>query len=340
MKLLFLTVMPSPYQRQLFQAIYNAGKIELQVFYFTEGAHDREWQRPDLMPFETVLEGRTFSALGPSAHWNPGVMQKFDRVAPDLTIISDYSALTAQLVMRKLSAHRHKWVFWGEVPGFSHRGMIGSFLRRRLQAPLEKADAIVGIGSVAVSAYEQLFPGKPVFNIPYFCDLAPFRTAREMAPPNQFIDILFSGQMIDRKGFPDLLAAFDRIARKNPALRLRTLGGGPEKAAYQEMVPDDLRNRVVFHGHKDPRDLPEVFASADIFCLPSKHDGWGVVVNEAIGAGLPIVVSDAVGAGGDLVTHGENGFITPVGDVDALSRALHILASDVCAASKCPMLRR
>lgn len=330
MNLLFLTVIPSPYQRQLFQALDASGAVDLTVFYFTAGAHDREWKRPDLHPFEAILDGRTITRLGPSAHWNPSIMAEIDRLQPDLTVISDYSALTAQFAMRKLAARRQKWMFWGEVPGFSKRGALGSFLRRQLQAPIGRADGIAGIGSVAVEAYERLFPGKPVFNIPYFCDLEPFRAARETTSEKETIDILFSGQMIERKGLPVLLDAFERIARKHPRLRLLTLGGGPEKAAYQAMVPTDLCDRVIFHGHKDPKDLPEVFANADIFCLPSRHDGWGVVVNEALGAGLPILVSDATGAGPDLVDQGGNGFITPVGDAEALARALDQVAGD-CA---------
>lgn len=322
MKLLFITVIPSPYQRQLFQAIDATGAVDLNVFYFTAGAHDREWKRPDLYPFETILDGRTVTQLGPSAHWNPAIMAEIDRVAPDLTIISDYSALTAQWAMRRLSAQGRKWMFWGEVPGFSKRGAVGSFLRAQLQAPLKRADGIAGIGSVAVEAYERLFPGKPVFNIPYFCDLEPFRAARAAAPAKETIDILFSGQMIERKGLPVLLAAFERVAQKHPRLRLLTLGGGPEKETYQAMVPADLRDRVIFHGHMDPTELPQVFGRADIFCLPSRHDGWGVVVNEALGAGLPLLVSDATGAGRDLVRQGVNGFITPVDDVDALAQAL------------------
>jgi glycosyltransferase involved in cell wall biosynthesis len=65
-----------------------------------------------------------------------------------------------------------------------------------------------------------------------------------------------------------------------------------------------------------------------MFVLSSRHDGWGVVVNEALGAGLPIVVSDGVGAAHDLVTHGFNGLITPAGDARGLRDALVLLACD------------
>ena len=64
-----------------------------------------------------------------------------------------------------------------------------------------------------------------------------------------------------------------------------------------------------------------------MFVLPSLHDGWGVVVNQALAAGLPVITSDAVGAGLDLVEDGVNGMCVAANDVDALHRALTTVAS-------------
>ena len=78
--------------------------------------------------------------------------------------------------------------------------------------------------------------------------------------------------------------------------------------------------------HSEP--LPQFFAQADVFVLPSRYDGWGVVVNQALGAGLPILVSDQVGAGYDLVREGQNGFVLPVGDVGALASSMQRYVAD------------
>ena len=91
-------------------------------------------------------------------------------------------------------------------------------------------------------------------------------------------------------------------------------------------MPEVARSRVSVEGFVQPADLPGLYAAADVFVLPSRHDGWGLVVNEALGAGLPIVVSDRVGAGRDLVKDGENGFVFPSEDVDALASCLARLA--------------
>src|SRR5262249_3117283 len=89
----------------------------------------------------------------------------------------------------------------------------------------------------------------------------------------------------------------------------------------RNLIPAKLSNRIYFLGFKQPAELPLIFAAADIFVLPSRHDGWGVVVNEALGAGLPMIVSDRVGAC-DLVEDGAKGLITCAGDVEELADAL------------------
>ena len=330
MKLVFLTVLPAPYQRQLFSALAAREGVQLQIFYCSATASDRAWHTERLESYETILSGWTLTSVGTFAHLNPGVISALSKADADLFVVSDYSAPTVQLAMHYLTLTNRPWVFWGELPGLSRRRAVGSWVRRRLQAPLGASVAIAGIGSRAVEAYKALFPGKPVFNVPYFCDLGRYQAARVRAGwrNGASVDVLFSGQLILRKGVDILLTAFLQLATHNAGIRLLLLGDGPERMRLEAAVPDSLKERVVFLGHREPLDLPEVFASADVFCLPSRHDGWGVVVNEALGAGLPVIVSDAVGAGRDLVKEGMNGVIVPAGDVAALAGALEQIAAD------------
>jgi glycosyltransferase involved in cell wall biosynthesis len=230
--------------------------------------------------------------------------------------------------MRLLSRRKKPWVFWGEVPGFRLQGRWASLVREQLQRPIGNgAAAVAAIGSEAVHVYERLFPQLRVFNIPYFCNLAPFRAAatQRWTRRKRTVDVLFSGQLIERKGVDLLIRSFAQISDRVPELRLQLLGTGAAINAFRNMVPFELRDRIQFLGFQEPASLPRIFAGADIFILPSRHDGWGVVVNEALGAGLPIIVSDRVGAR-DLVENGRNGFVTKAGDVDDLANALLRLA--------------
>ena len=327
--------MPSPYQRQLFSAIQAAGRLDIQVRYLTQSAPDRNWASEPLSPYEKLLSGATLRWLGPSAHWNPEIIDVLKSELYELFVLSDYSAPTTQFAMRWLTWHKKKWVFWGEIPGYLNRGRLGSALRRQLQQPIAKgAIAIAAMGSHAVEAYRHRFTSIPVFNIPYFCDLAPFKNAalKRYKCEKATIDILYSGQLIRRKGVDVLIHAFIRICEEIPNVRLQLLGAGPCVNYLMRMIPFQFRDRVNFLGFEQPDSVPKLFASADIFVLPSRHDGWGVVVNEALGAGLPIIVSDRVGAR-DLVQSEVNGLIVPAGDVDGLAAALLRLAG-------CPSLRR
>jgi glycosyltransferase involved in cell wall biosynthesis len=316
--------MPSPYQRQLFQALESDARMEIRVLYCTRSAADRNWSIDTLSAYEEILPGRTIGWLGPSAHFNRGIAGILKKETSELFILSDYSAPTTQIAMRMLTRRKKRWVFWGEIPGFRQRGRLTSLLRQKFQRPIANgATAIAAIGSEAVDVYQMLFPQIRVFNVPYFCDLARFRTAAtaRSTQSKHTVDVLFSGQLIERKGVDLLIRAFAQISDQVPELRLQLLGTGPALDALRGMVPIDLRHRIQFLGFQQPTALPEIFAAADVFVLPSRHDGWGVVVNEALGAGLPIIVSDRVGAR-DLVKDGCNGFVTIAGDIDCLATAL------------------
>jgi glycosyltransferase involved in cell wall biosynthesis len=316
--------MPSPYQRELFSALHSDGRIKIRVLYYTHFAHDRNWSNPAMNPYEEVLSGKTIGWLGRSAWFNPGIIKILRDDDSDLFVLSDYSAPTTQIAMRYLTWRRKPWVFWGELPGLHERGCLTRFVRNRLQRPIKGgAVAVAAIGSLAVAAYERLFPEIPVFNIPYFCDLSPFIVAAKQRDKEKSttVTILFSGQFIERKGIDVLIHAFARIAHRAPSLELQLLGTGQLFDTLCKLIPANLTNRIHFLGFKQPAALPPIFAAADIFVLPSRHDGWGVVVNEALGAGLPIIVSDRVGAR-DLVEEGRNGLVTCAGDVEDLAEAL------------------
>jgi glycosyltransferase involved in cell wall biosynthesis len=89
-----------------------------------------------------------------------------------------------------------------------------------------------------------------------------------------------------------------------------------------------VRDRCRFLGFVNQSGLPEVYATADVLVLPSAHEPFGLVVNEAFACGTPAIVSEACGAAGDLVRENETGFVIPVGDVKALSDRLQRLDRD------------
>ncbi|NET48525.1 MAG: glycosyltransferase family 4 protein, partial [Merismopedia sp. SIO2A8] len=169
--------------------------------------------------------------------------------------------------------------------------------------------------------YCHRFPSTPTFNIPYYCDLADFQQNIPHRPRSP-ITLLFCGQMIHRKGVDLLLHAFERLHQQGYGVKLLLVGREAELPQMLSDLPDDVKRDIEFAGFQAPECLPQFFHHADLFILPSRYDGWGVVVNQALGAGLPIICSDAVGAAHDLVEPGVNGDVFPAGDSTALFEAL------------------
>ncbi len=141
--------------------------------------------------------------------------------------------------------------------------------------------------------------------------------------------VLFIGRLVESlKGLSTLIKACGELEEKGRKISLLVAGEGPEKTVYQELGMSEGLKDIRFLGTLDHETLCRYYAMADVFVLPSRSEPWGFVLNEGMEFGLPLVVSEAVGAGPDLVRHGENGFVFPVGDVSALAQHLEVLADN------------
>ncbi|MBE9179525.1 glycosyltransferase family 4 protein [Oculatella sp. LEGE 06141] len=312
----FYSIVPSPYQRDLFYELSRSPDVDITVHYLEPASPDSPWPEKPLQPYEHILPG-TYLSWGLSRfhlNWHlPNLNQA------DVIVLNGYQNLTSQLILHGW-ANRIPCIFWGEKMVAGADGLKGR-LQQVLAQGLEQCHAIAAIGTRAEQDYRQRFPGKPVYNIPYYCDLSKFAVDIPQRPRDP-ITILFCGQMIERKGVDLLLTAFDRLIQLGLNAHLLLVGREAELPHMLEPLPDETRSHIKYVGFQDPDSLHPFFRQADLFVLPSRYDGWGVVVNQALGAGLPIICSDAVGAAYDIIQPGVNGHIFPAGDVDALTEAL------------------
>ena len=309
MKVAFVSVVPSPYQRDLFRALAARPEVELSVFYLEAAAPDSPWPEKALAPYESILRG-TWLPLGAArchVNWPLPKLRAYDVV-----VMNTLMSLTGQWLMRT-SLRGRAWIFWGERLG------RGGALHAALAAPLHRAGGIAAIGTFAEQDYRERFPEPRLFRIPYYCDLAAFFAAPRRVRDDGRVVFFFCGQMIARKGVDLLLAAFARLGDR---ARLLLVGREAELPALLAPLPPEVRERCVYAGFQPPEELPRFFAQADVFVLPSRYDGWGVVVNQALGAGLPVICSDMVGAGHDLVEDGVNGLKFRAGDTDSLAEKM------------------
>jgi glycosyltransferase involved in cell wall biosynthesis len=321
-RVLFITVVPSPYQRDLFRELAKRDEIMLSVCYLEAASPDSPWPPTHLEPYERILPGFWVPLFGARWHvnWNLPRLSEYDFI-----VLNNFASVTAQRLMR-YQLRGKRWVFWGE----RLRQQLSPWkelMQRKLVAPLARAAAIVGIGSDAEKDYRRRFPGTRHFCIPYHCGLSGFLKNRASSKDSSETTFLFCGQMICRKGVDLLLTAFERLVLEGLDIRLLLIGREAKLPELLEGITDSARARIRYEGFQPPDKLPIFFAEADVFVLPSRHEGWGVVINQALGAGLPVICSDAVGAGTDLVEENINGLHFAAGDLDGLQNCLERLAN-------------
>lgn len=318
-----ISVVPSPYQRDLFRALNARPDVRLQVYYLEASAPDHPWpqaaRQPALQPYEKILPGFGFSIAGARFHVVTN-MPHLER--HDFVVLNSLTSSAAQSLLRFRPRHP-RLLFWAEAlrdQATSGRARIQRFL----SDPIRNVNAIVAIGSRAQAAYQRRFPGTLCFNVPYHCDLDAFleRPPNSTGAPRDEIAFLFCGQLIARKGVDVLLEAFDQLIRNGHRARLRLVGRRADLDGMLAGLSTATRARVSYEGFFEPEQLPQLFSEADVFVLPSRYDGWGVVVNQALGAGLPVICSEAVGAGVDLVKPGVNGIWFATGQRAALAGAM------------------
>jgi len=318
----FITIVPSPYQRDLFAALAAREDVELSVHYMEAASPDSPWPEVPLRPFERILPGFWVPFRGARFHFNWSLPEL---EAADAVVLSTFTSWTGQWLMR-YGLRAKRWLFWGERLR-NQPDWWREIVQRRLIAPVGGAAGIVGVGRAAEVDYAGRFPNTRHFCIPYHCALAGFLAAPRDRESDMPITFLFCGQMIRRKGVDLLLTAFDRLVAKGLDVTLLLVGREAGLPEFLAAVSPAARARIRYEGFQPPERLPEYFSRSDIFVLPSRHDGWGVVVNQALGAGLPVIASDAVGAGMDLVEDGVNGLRFAAGDLDGLQRSMECIAS-------------
>ncbi len=139
-------------------------------------------------------------------------------------------------------------------------------------------------------------------------------------------EILYVGQLIPRKRVDLLLEAFSQLDM--PSARLRIIGQGSEARSLHQLASRlGVAERVHFSPGMPNAETVAAMAAADVLVLPSRFDGWGAVVNEALMVGTPVVCSNRCGAS-DVIENGRNGYVFEAGSVPALRERLRSICRD------------
>jgi phosphatidylinositol alpha-mannosyltransferase len=209
--------------------------------------------------------------------------------------------------------------------GFSPSYWIGRRFAGRLADRLHGRIAVSGAARHFINRY---FPGDYTI-IPNGVDLDRFTSAEPFEKLRDgTLNILFVGRLEERKGLIHLLKAYHRLRKRKVDARLLVVGAGPKLREYRRYVGLRGIRDVEFLGRVSDDEKVRYFASADIYCAPNTgQESFGIVLLEAMAAGVPIVASDIHGFK-RVVERNVQGLLVEPRNPRALAAALYTLARD------------
>lgn len=349
MRLAYCLSHPIQYKVPMLRLLSEQPGISLDVYFYTDlglvekpdayHGHTAAWDLPLLDGYHNEIltnrwPFRRSLRLPVAPYLNPDLYTRLTRRKYDAVIIHSYFCPSDWLAFA--AAHRAgaRLLFYGDLYPRSSSGLARRLRNLPAGWMLAGCHAYLAIGSAARDVYvhEYRLPASKIFMAPYAVDNDFFIQANDRLRPQRAeirrrlkLDpeipvVLCVAGMVPKKRQQDLIAALSRVKSD---FQLVLIGHGPlqEKiAAAAEQLPGTL-----LPGFVNQSALPDWYAAADIFVLPSLWEEFGLVVNEAMCASLPVIVTDTTGAARDLVVSGENGYTFPPGDVARLAELLETL---------------
>jgi glycosyltransferase involved in cell wall biosynthesis len=329
--------------RRLEIKVYYGDRLGLEPTYVDELKTTIEWdidllggyEKSFLVNYSLNNDGGFLSRI------NFGIFRVFFKERPDVVMFNGYAVLSDWFVLLAAKLYRSKVIWRGEavLRGNETDRALKQTVKRWVLPKFFKACDAVMYSCGRNRDYLRYYgvPEEKLFPVPCAVDNDFFRdarkgwsgkttdTRRELEIDDEDLVIVFCARFTTRKRPMDLLRAVRTIP--NSAITVLLVGDGPERSRLEEYArKNDIKAKFV--GFKNQSELPKYYSIADVGVVISDYDPSPKAMNEIMNFAVPMIVTDCVGTAGDLVRHGENGFIVEVGDIEAISRAIDYLNSN------------
>jgi glycosyltransferase involved in cell wall biosynthesis len=339
-EVVLLTNFVAPYRIPMLEAVaQRVGDLRIWVSTLMEA--NRPW-RPESGMLQVEVQ-RCLTVKHRSRHPHGYVEQQlvhipYDTISrlrhqrPDVVVSAEFGARTAQALLY-CAATATPSVVWATVSESSEkgRGPARRFLRRTL---LPRADAVL-VNGRSGARYVRELGARPerIVTVPQTSGLPDIRVT-EVPGSEHERRLLYVGQLIERKGIVPFVTALARWGGRHPGdkVTLELVGEGPEAARLAQVpVPENVTVR--WCGELPYEQMAQAYSRARLFVFPTLADEWGLVVNEAMAAGVPVLGSIYSQAVEELIEDGVSGWVFRPNDPesvdDALDRALCVEASQL-----------
>ena len=242
---------------------------------------------------------------------------------PDAVISGELGMRSLQAALYRLTRRRMPLLIWATLSEHSERdwGWMRRTLRRFILACADGVFVNGESGARYVAGFG--VPDGRIFRLNQPVDVEIFAREPRTRTQDNVIRLLCAGVITARKGLEPFAQLLIDWADRHPeqSIELWWVGDGDRRAALQALaLPPNLRFR--FLGHVSYDQLPSVYAQVDLFAFPTLLDEWGLVVNEAMAAGLPVLGSIYSQAVEELVSENQTGWIYDPHDRSAAELAL------------------
>ena len=338
---------PTPYRTGMLDRLAERPDLDLTVVYAATAVQQRKWGT-DVRHRAVLLGGkRVPGAARVLRHDYPlstGIFGALGDADPDVVVVSGWSTFASQATVGWCRRHGIPYVLLVESNERDARpGWRRTVKSAVVPTVVGGAAEVLVVGSLArESMRARGVPDDRISVVANTVDVARLAEAADALAPRRDalradagidaddVVVLSVARLAPEKGLDTLVRA--AAAAGEPRLVVALAGSGPERERLASLAAE-LGVRLVLLPDLPWERIVERYALADVFALLSRHEPWGVVVNEAAASGLPLVLSNRVGAAYDLLEDGRNGRLVPVDDADAAGDALRELAAD-------PALRR
>jgi len=326
-KICFWLNVQSAHQSLFLDSLDKCENIELEVFYFDKPNTDRlklGWKANNNFKeyeYQVISLDKTLNEL--------------DNWENKIHIVMGYGySFNKQLVPILIKNHA-EWVHWSERYGIvlanklNFNVFLFSVLRplflltKRPYGKLLQKYALGCFAQGELAKRDFILMGISKSKIKNLFYTSTIDNHIQKVNKNNQITFLYVGQLSIRKGTEDLIRAFAKIDNANCQLLL--VGQDTSNGKYKKLIDSlGLSTKIILKGIIPFNQIDEVYSQSDVFVFPSRYDGWGAVLNEALMASLPIISTNQVGAAYHAIKKNKNGFIVKAGHINQLANVMQL----------------